>query len=967
MSSTREKLINKIREKKFGGKDKEAIYLDMGRQLDSLGDEGCVLNYNGHPSEAIIKFNEIIAIIDGDKDCNKYINAEELKAIALSNLGLCYQELGDFQRSREKLLLSIALNAKDPAALYRLAEVSFQLKIYHDADVYLEKARKLKNIPDTLLRDILYLWAANAINNKINDKNPDDIKNALELSSKLGKDEAALLLTDFGVRLYLKQERYSDALACYLDYCHSKQVTQKLMGYYHSGLLYMNQENGLTDDKKAFTQFKTIVDLYKQERDIIFQRGAKEIIASAAHNLAKYYDGERGEYFFDAEQVITAYQLAGELGMAQSFHDLGLKYDEGEDVESSLEIALTYYRKAAELGYAGSFLNLGLILLSDEKSKSEGLQWLKKSAEHKKTSAKAYYNLADYYFRQYNSASSPNTESAKKNLKNSYKYYKAGALEGHIGCLINTARMTQFGNGTTKDINLAITYYKQAAAMKVFVACIHLILIYREKLATEKELHLIEENGKALLFYLEQFGIVDLPGIGDKQKILAFVDDLKLQTSRECIAINKHITSTANNAQLRYVARIERILQANVAEMNAANIVTAIHSLGNLTEKSLDNRSFHQQQMPKTSLLITSALKALQEDRFNKIQLSNLIIGLSKLYLKQTVSIHADTIEALFRTVHRRIKEFLPSELVSIIYAATRLDVSHRVLREDLLWSLVKLCLEKSSELDSRASANFLYALSMLDAVRPQTISIKDYDNLITACRKQAAACQSSQSSQLTDDTFGLQQTYLAVKYFMDQGYSYSTAKSDELSRWEQHLEAQPRRISSSRLQNEIVEFIRPYALKIEEEKLFSSLPVDAFIILNNKQFKLQVNGPSHYLHGEGEPVMTLKSQFHARFLKEVECPVISIAYWEWPSQDNAYQHYQFLRKKLKAYDADLQPTRVNCSPGETSYVSVAGIFSAAASAAASSSSGCAVSNNVEPINSTGCWSALNQSISGRM
>ena len=74
---------------------------------------------------------------------------------------------------------------------------------------------------------------------------------------------------------------------------------------------------------------------------------------------------------------------AGEQGIAQAQHNLGIMYDNGKGVDQSHATAVKWYRKAAEQGYATAHLFLGATYakggLSVPQNFSEALQWLHKA------------------------------------------------------------------------------------------------------------------------------------------------------------------------------------------------------------------------------------------------------------------------------------------------------------------------------------------------------------------------------------------------------------------------------------------------------------------------------------------------------------------------------------------------------------------------------------------------------------
>jgi hypothetical protein len=99
----------------------------------------------------------------------------------------------------------------------------------------------------------------------------------------------------------------------------------------------------------------------------------------------------------------------------------------------------------------------------------------------------------------------------------------------------------------------------------------------------------------------------------------------------------------------------------------------------------------------------------------------------------------------------------------------------------------------------------------------------------------------------------------------------------------------------------------------IHEEAVIDCYPVDAHIILaKDQEFILQVDGPSHYLHGDGIPQRTPRTDYRDKLLNYFH-PVVCIPYFEWQSLKNYNDRLEYVTAKLQKINLFLKKPPKNC------------------------------------------------------
>lgn len=93
---------------------------------------------------------------------------------------------------------------------------------------------------------------------------------------------------------------------------------------------------------------------------------------------------------------------------------------------------------------------LGLLLSKDNKTLTEGITWLEKSAE---TDAEAMYLLGRLYLKKL------------QNKKKAFFWYESAAQKEHVNAMVDVAAFYLFGYEVERNIGEAIKWYKKAAQL----------------------------------------------------------------------------------------------------------------------------------------------------------------------------------------------------------------------------------------------------------------------------------------------------------------------------------------------------------------------------------------------------------------------------------------------------------------------------------------------------------------------
>jgi len=147
-------------------------------------------------------------------------------------------------------------------------------------------------------------------------------------------------------------------------------------------------------------------------------------------------------------------KLATQNDMKAQFQ-LGIRYDNGIDVDKNTEEAMKWYRKSAVNGYATAQYLLGYLNYrgeSIEQDKQEAIKWFELASEQGDADAQYYLG---WMFE--------NDDSLNHNVSKAFKYYKLAADQGHAWAQYFLGRMYENAINVEHSNQIAIKWYKRSA------------------------------------------------------------------------------------------------------------------------------------------------------------------------------------------------------------------------------------------------------------------------------------------------------------------------------------------------------------------------------------------------------------------------------------------------------------------------------------------------------------------------
>ncbi len=872
--------------------------------------------------------------------------AVEAKAMTLDRIVECYEKLGQFDNAERCFVNAIKNDKSQYYTHFKLAELLHQHKKYEEAYKEAHVLLQAKELPLIYKAD-LHRFITNIIETGNLTEKEGEAPKHYQLAIKLGQGKEKIFYimnydNYLGTKLY-KQEKFKQALTHFKKMLiDSKQVEEKnvpksqLCALYQMGSVYINDSYEGQDYSKALEYFKQCIEIFKMNKDLIIHH--RELVGRAAKDAAILLEQGTEDIAKDPMQSLAYFELGAELNNPVCLHALGCQYEFGKNVSPDMKKAMHYYTKAAELNYAPAQTSLGLILMCNEKPEEneKAQKLLEKAAETNDPPALLGLTLYGLgcchylaYFRHQLAAKEGVTSAEQEQrAKNALMNFEKSAALGNRIAMLNAGVMLDLGLGVPQNLDKAEEYYSAAAKQGEQDeqdeprAYENLVVLYETKLKHTKNEMEAREYARKISLCLKRLARIRTNTVPDSkiedleksiltEETIQRIRNLQSETRKHCIAVNREIARIAADQLLAPVNRIQRILTIDLSAADAVNLATLIHRLGDLTEESLDAREFHNNKIPEALKILQKATDMLNEDKneFGKQEITNIIEGMSKLYLQSSAVNFRDAIEKFYQAACKNIDKLELRELINIIYAASRLDPTHSIFKNQLPL-LITAAFKKINSANKQDLSNFIYALALFDNGNFEYIKLGDFKNLISQIQKEF----SLNIDNTAEARWGLHQCYLALSYF-DKKYSSSSLES--LTPWKECLLKHPSKTTSSKLQETVVSCLEGYTLDCVPEKNINTLPVDAFYQTSEKEgFLLQVDGPSHYLHDEKiEPILTLKTKFQTQFLVySSRYPLVRIPYFEWQKQ-SLFNQDSFLLDMCKKQGVALDPQKWQTIP----------------------------------------------------
>jgi len=151
------------------------------------------------------------------------------------------------------------------------------------------------------------------------------------------------------------------------------------------------------------------------------------------------------------KQAFALFNEASELGNPNAWYNKGISYEMGLGTKKSYKKAAECYMKAGEQGHPKALYNLASLHYSGllgSKEVGEGFHFMKQAADLGIAEAQLFIGL----------------QSAKeKDWTNAFNYFELGAKQKNASSIYNLAICYENGYGASKNIDKAMTLYKESA------------------------------------------------------------------------------------------------------------------------------------------------------------------------------------------------------------------------------------------------------------------------------------------------------------------------------------------------------------------------------------------------------------------------------------------------------------------------------------------------------------------------
>jgi TPR repeat protein len=694
--------------------------------------------------------------------------------------------------------------------------------------------------------------------------------------------------------------KFAEAFKHFEKMTSHKSNSNKIIGYYYGAICLMEMNN-LTL-AQAFAE--KCVSIF--ESDNSFAEMHQLEFSNAAQNAAKLFDHYENAPVSDPVKAIRYYELGIKLGCKFSMHDMACKYDKGEDVEQNIDKAIELYRAAAKFGHSGSLMNLFLTLRENNRDFSSELEMLKQIIDD----CAIYATISWHHTLEYQKDAKRNAElniilpsgTYNENAKIAFQYAQLSLVNNDPDSLFHMGVMHHLGIGTEVNLDLAEIYYLKVKDAGYPIANNNLAALYQDRLKRFKD-------DRQTILKMVQLVKTTLVKQDEKDfdtiRLELLSMDLKIEFQQQSKEIKTVIQETARDIELKIQKRILEILDMDCYTLDNRNLTLLINRLGFLTGKSLTDRKFHNQQLPRLFEFINAAEKKLDLKLFEYSDIVSLIDGVSKLHLQTHVMGLGNFIKKLYQEALRLSSKLHVSDLTSLIYSATRLDHQDNIL-DEILPPLVQKILDMKDDISLYDYAKCFYAAAILCNSNSHLISTEMIKMLL---EKSIYIFNNSENynirRQANDpELIFLRQLYMASYYFSKKFPELVSAEQTaSLKEWNTQLSNLTPKVTVSELQDEVTGFITDYFPECAPEEIINILPVDCFVWTSDiNGFILEVDGPTHFLHdGSNEPKQTQKVQFRNAYLSYTH-PVICISYFDWESRD-AEQRIQLLTDLLQSID----------------------------------------------------------------
>lgn len=337
------------------------------------------------------------------------------------------------------------------------------------------------------------------------------------------------------------------------------------------------------------------------------------------------------------------------------------------------------------------------------------------------------------------------------------------------------------------------------------------------------------------------------------------------------------------SARIKAITRLIRGRFESVDERSAVSIIEILDSL------IRDSAAITIEQ--KMSVL--QAFDKLIKDccsSLNGGQLLQVFRALRSLSFSPDDLALSDTVKLLSQKLCELVPAMRINRCVYLLASMTRLmpceHADFKQAQDQLLDRIVK----DISEVGDREAFILLHNLAVMHCAR----SLGDYSAQIEQLIKR---CQQGLSDNADVDIRSMTQALLGLSYF--HSIKEKSVDSTLLERIRQRVAEQPS-TTESQLQKDLTQSVRACfpLTKIEVEACVMGIPVDISLTLGDQTIIVQINGPSHYLRGNGDYRPTAHHALVDHVLRLSGRPVVPLPFYEVP---NRWGRSAWVKGKLNA------------------------------------------------------------------
>lgn len=580
-------------------------------------------------------------------------------------------------------------------------------------------------------------------------------------------------------------------------------------------------------------------------------------------------------------------QSFDKFGDVISLYNLAILYKNGDNQGNHRDVvkAFNLFSQAADIGYTNALVAMAILLLNPppgiqyDPEKANNL--LRRAVEAK--NLEAFNKLAIYIFQERIPSANKKQESLSLCLQ--------GAELGDTDCMYNYAALkSTLSDQYDADV---VNWYRKAADLGVPEAQYYLIYYMLKFVLRPTVNHSLKINIiNKIQGYLEKLSNSTDPVYSTiakrklakikstDQSVDAVILVLSTKKDTEPNPLAQEIETISSNQNRSRTRRISSILSQvrNLAWIDMNNIAKSLYHIGMVFHENSSARTPFEDNSEGIANIVRFINLHIKE--FSVDALVDIFLGLSKLHIHPTNPLMAECLNLLLPIIEKDLTEIHLAKNRRIAYAATRflLNTDHKVAEI--------FCVNIFETIIDRHFVNKMLLDQLTECAYYIIIFYHSHQhNSQRICSALHAYC--SRFSEVAYEYNGDYRTahqWLMINTFCIQhfGNPLEAVERTLKDTWS-NMQCNSR---PSQFEDEIADTLTRLGIRFEREKVFNGIPVDFY--LPDLACILEANGPSHYLYGIGEPVLTPRDIARNQLVAEKNKELIIVSYFEWENwKDN--------------------------------------------------------------------------------